>query len=178
MPLPYTPDWTHTAFSNGYQVVRCVGHPRAWRKGHYVYVQIVLAEINLGRLLRPDEVAHHADENKLNNTPDNITVLTRGDHSALHHAGAVMVGLLCPVCEQGFERPLRRVLDGASDFCSRACSNRLHGQRPFLKHGTASAYTYRRCRCTICREGCRQRQQLYREHRRNRRLVVGGAISP
>ena len=51
MSLPYTPDWTHTSTANGYQIVRCVGHPKAWTKGHYVYVQVVLAEQKLGRLL-------------------------------------------------------------------------------------------------------------------------------
>ena len=35
----------------------------------------VVAEKKLGRPLRPEEIAHHEDENKLNNDPANIEVL-------------------------------------------------------------------------------------------------------
>lgn len=44
----------------------------------------VVAEIKIGRPLKKDEVVHHKDRNKANNNPDNLEVMTRGEHTALH----------------------------------------------------------------------------------------------
>lgn len=38
----------------------------------------------LGRKLRSDEVVHHKDGNKLNNSPENLVVMTLAEHSRLH----------------------------------------------------------------------------------------------
>ena len=47
-----------------------------------------VAEQNLGRPLLPGEIAHHRDENKRNNAPDNIeTIASRAEHSRLHSLG-------------------------------------------------------------------------------------------
>lgn len=45
----------------------------------------VLMEMKLGRPITPKEIVHHIDGDKLNNHPDNLTVMSRGEHSALHH---------------------------------------------------------------------------------------------
>ena len=37
-----------------------------------------------GRFLRDDEVVHHINENKLDNTPENLLVLTQSEHIRLH----------------------------------------------------------------------------------------------
>ena len=37
-----------------------------------VYWHRVIAEQNLGRSLRPGEVVHHLDEDKTNNSPENL----------------------------------------------------------------------------------------------------------
>jgi hypothetical protein len=44
----------------------------------------VVAEEMLGRSLRPDEVVHHIDGDKTNNSPSNLAVMTRKEHAALH----------------------------------------------------------------------------------------------
>ena len=44
----------------------------------------VVAEGMLGRSLRPDEVVHHIDGDKTNNSPSNLAVMTRKEHAALH----------------------------------------------------------------------------------------------
>jgi len=52
--------------------------------GRYIYEHRYLMEKKLGRLLRPGEVVHHRDENKLNNADNNLQLKSRGQHSSDH----------------------------------------------------------------------------------------------
>lgn len=59
-------------------------HPRANSEGA-VYKHVIVAEEILGRPLFPQEVVHHRDLNKLNNSPDNIMVFaSNSDHTRFH----------------------------------------------------------------------------------------------
>ena len=59
-------------------------HPRSNNEGQ-VYLHIIIAEHKLGRALLPEEVVHHKDLNKLNNSPDNLMIFaTKGDHTRFH----------------------------------------------------------------------------------------------
>jgi len=50
-----------------------------------VHEHRVVAEQLLGRSLTDDEVVHHVDGNKRNNTPDNLMVLpSQSEHAKLH----------------------------------------------------------------------------------------------
>lgn len=51
----------------------------------------VIAEWKIGRPLAEGEVVHHCDENKLNNAPSNLQVMTQSDH-AKHHALKMQLG--------------------------------------------------------------------------------------
>ena len=42
-------------------------------------------QVKLGRPLKPTEIVHHIDHNKWNNDPDNLIVLTRGEHPKVHN---------------------------------------------------------------------------------------------
>lgn len=55
------------------------------RKGSHTYVHREIAEEMLGRHLRSDEIVHHKDGNKHNNNPENLEVMTRSEHTKLHH---------------------------------------------------------------------------------------------
>jgi hypothetical protein len=44
----------------------------------------VVLENKIGRRLKVGEVAHHKDENKQNNHPDNLEVMTRSEHTKHH----------------------------------------------------------------------------------------------
>ena len=46
-----------------------------------------IVEKTLGRKLSRDEVVHHVDGNKLNNKIENLVVMTRSEHSAMHQKG-------------------------------------------------------------------------------------------
>ena len=59
-------------------------HPKANNLG-YVYSHILAAEKKLGRSLNPGECVHHIDEDKHNNSLDNLMVFkSNADHAAFH----------------------------------------------------------------------------------------------
>ena len=78
-----------------------------------------IASQMLGRPLGSDEVVHHIDGNRINNSPDNLAVMKRGDHDKLkdgirayHHTGPdceeaarILLGLRWP--KSKIERALR-----------------------------------------------------------------------
>lgn len=70
------------AHTSGYLQVWMPEHPRAHRGR--VFQHIVVAEQKLGRPIGPNEHVHHIDENKQNNDPDNLLVLSNEDHQRFH----------------------------------------------------------------------------------------------
>lgn len=68
--------------TNGY-----VELTRGANKGRSIHD--VIAEQLLGRPLRRDEVVHHVDHDRANNTPENLAVMTRSEHTRLHRKEAV-----------------------------------------------------------------------------------------
>jgi len=83
------PNWKggHVA-GNGYRIVSKRGKSN-------LYEHRVVAEEMLGRPLTSDEVVHHIDGNRSNNSPDNLKVMKRWEHDKLkdgvqayHHTNA------------------------------------------------------------------------------------------
>lgn len=101
-------------------------HPNATKKG-YVLEHRVVMENHIGRLLTDDEIIHHKDENKKNNSIDNLELLTRSKHTALHSKEPEVVELICSYCNSSF---LRRANQRPSakgytqSFCSRSCNGK------------------------------------------------------
>ena len=52
-----------------------------WFKGHQ---HRFVMEWILGRRLLSNEIVHHIDEDKHNNHPDNLEILTRAEHTLIH----------------------------------------------------------------------------------------------
>lgn len=69
-----------------YLIQRCLGHPKAYNMGEYVYAHILAAEQKLGRPLNDGETVHHIDFDGWNNNPDNLMIfLSNSDHIRYHH---------------------------------------------------------------------------------------------
>lgn len=73
------------AIINGYITEYHPDHPRATTNG-MVYQHILKAEEKLGRYLKPEEVVHHINGQRSDNSLDNLLIFaTKADHTAFHH---------------------------------------------------------------------------------------------
>lgn len=69
---------------NNYPIIYRPQHPRHNRDG-YIYQHIEVAELKLGRFLKPEEVVHHRDKNRMNNDPNNLLIfISKSDHTSFH----------------------------------------------------------------------------------------------
>jgi len=79
----------HKGFSisdSGYKLIKVDDHPFADSKGYVREHRLVMEEF-LGRFLDVGECVHHMDENKLNNSIENLELMLIEDHVRLHHTG-------------------------------------------------------------------------------------------
>ena len=80
------PNWKggETRGHKGYWFVKKRGHPRASKSGYVKRATLVL-EAKLGRFLVDGEIAHHKNEIKDDDAPDNLELMLSADHVRLHH---------------------------------------------------------------------------------------------
>lgn len=94
-----------------YMVVYLPSHHLAKKDG-YVYVHRLVAEKILGRPLEEGETVHHKDENKLNNSPDNLMIFrSNADHSAFHKGYKAICAnkvWYCPDLESGVRKVAKK----------------------------------------------------------------------
>lgn len=71
-------------FVSGYYYLYKPEHPNAIKKGRYIAEHRWVLEQKLGRLLTNIEIAHHINEDKTDNSPENLEVLTVSQHNKYH----------------------------------------------------------------------------------------------
>ena len=101
-----------------YAVVK--DHPNATANGYVLHHRVVI-ENHLGRLLTKDEIVHHKDEDKKNNSIDNLEVMDKREHARMHNkTGRTCIELECAHCGVKFQRE-KRLIKGKG-LCSRRCN--------------------------------------------------------
>ena len=80
------PNWKGgiTWSTQGYCYLAIPGHHRAMASGYVKRADVVL-EKKLRRELADDEIAHHVNEDKSDDSPGNLEPKTLADHTRLHH---------------------------------------------------------------------------------------------
>ncbi len=68
----------HNTGSTIYRVIK-IDNTRRWKYEHRI-----VAEQMLGRTLEPGEIVHHINHDTLDNRPENLRVMTAGEHTILH----------------------------------------------------------------------------------------------
>lgn len=80
------PNWKGgTHITNGYRVIDQRGRAQEGEDNRRIFEHRLIMEKIVGRELTANEVVHHVDENRLNNSPENLQLLTRAEHAILHH---------------------------------------------------------------------------------------------
>lgn len=107
-----------------YCIVR--NHPNR-TKNDYVLHHRVVMENHLGRLLSTEEIVHHLNGDKKDNSIENLQVLTVLEHNRIHalESPRKRTMLKCPWCGIIFERFHNRthlVRKSLYTACSRSCS--------------------------------------------------------
>jgi endogenous inhibitor of DNA gyrase (YacG/DUF329 family) len=122
-------------YVNGYRVIYLPDHPKAMKSKNWngwVYEHVVIAEEQLKRSLRPEEVVHHLDFDRSNNRSTNLLVIERGQHAKLHmwlESGAPgwqqpgenrvnsknPKSVYCSYCDKQLQRDQEK-------FCSKQCA--------------------------------------------------------
>lgn len=99
-----------------------------------------LMSVKLGRILTPDEEVDHIDGDRLNDSIENLQVLTKDAHRKktlenIHHE---VVDAMCPMCKSIFTRNKNKMklsYGARLMFCSRSCSGRYYAK---LRNGDKS----------------------------------------
>ena len=100
----------------GYLYFTDRGHPLAVGNSGKVYLHRHVVSLAIGRWITSEEVVHHVDGDKKNNSPNNLIILTNIDHSKLHKGERKIYK--CQVCNKKF-----KALNIRHRFCSQKCRN-------------------------------------------------------
>lgn len=113
------------SFSGDYPRVYWPDHPMAAKGGMVKIHRAVMAEA-VGRLLIPDEVVHHKDEDRNNWSLDNLCIETLSSHGKLHAPDPIWV--VCNRCGSSMKIHAFRRNNYQFHYCSQTCQG-LHQEK-------------------------------------------------
>jgi hypothetical protein len=112
----YTKEIILKGLNLGYPYFTDYSHPLATGNSGRVLLHRHIASVKLGRWLSSKEHVHHIDKDILNNTPDNLVVLSAEEHNNIHHP---TIAKVCRECgEDFFSRGTKPI------FCSLTCAGK------------------------------------------------------
>lgn len=91
-------------------------HPLATGNSYRVYYHRHIMSMKLGRWVTSEEVVHHKDENRSNNSIDNLELTTNSEHARLHQT--ILVDITCQCCNTMFKPK-----DSDQIYCSQKCAS-------------------------------------------------------
>lgn len=125
----FGPPWTiRKIVSKGdYNYAVVPEHPFATDRG-YVLEHRIVVENSLCRLLGPDEIIHHVNEQKKDNRIENLIVTSVAEHNRHHNStGRTALLLRCPWCRIVFVREKRQTHIGKKTGRYTCCSSSCRG---------------------------------------------------
>jgi hypothetical protein len=111
-------------------VIAPENYPGKKYRGRYCYEHVLVAWIKYGRLPAIGEEVHHVNENKHDNDPSNVEIITSVEHKKLHGVKRAVeqIKIVCAYCEIEFEMPPNKyrsaIKTGQTIHCSRSCAVR------------------------------------------------------
>ena len=94
----------------------------------------VIMEHHIGRKLGFNEVVHHINGDRKDNRIENLEIMSRSEHSRMHHKSPEYIKLTCAHCGREFEKYMREyryaVKHGRTEFC---CCKQCSGKHNYAK---------------------------------------------
>ncbi len=103
-------------------------YPGTRYRGRYCYEHHLVWWRSTGSLPGVESVIHHENEDTRDNRIENLSLLSRREHSSQHSSarGAAWVDMTCPACDAEFSRERRQThlskRTSSTTFCSRRCA--------------------------------------------------------
>lgn len=110
-------------------VVAPENYPGKKYRGRYCYEHHLVWWQHTGELPADDEVIHHINGDKRDNTFSNLARLTTVKHNLEHANGRLMCKIQCPSCGKIFYRERKNthlIKNTKLDFCSRGCIGKFN----------------------------------------------------